>query len=184
MAMGFFIGQQHTQKWFGFLASMYNFINPYVYTDRMRAELLKDVDETRVLDVGVGTGYTTGHMENAVGVDITWDMIRQAGPTYKGSLVLADASRPPFKDGSFTTIISAGSLYYFPDPATAVKGFNKLLKKNGVLLTITPNWRILKTFVHIFSKKDLHEMFENAGFKVERITNQRFLAFFAKGVKL
>lgn len=150
----------------------------------MRAQLLTHVENGRVLDVGVGTGYTTGHMENAVGVDITWNMIRQAGPTYKGSLVLADASRPPFKDGSFSTIISAGSLYYFPAPETAVKGFNKLLKKDGVLLTITPNWRWLKLFVHIFSKKDLKKMFKNAGFKVEKITNQRFIAFFAKGKKL
>lgn len=182
--MGFFIGQRHTKKWFEFLSSMYNFINPFVYTDGMRARLLKEVENGRVLDVGVGTGYTTGHMENAVGVDITWKMIRQAGPTYKGSLVLADASRPPFKDKSFSTIISAGSLYYFPDPATAVKGFNKLLGENGVLLTITPNWRILKFFVHIFSKKDLNEMFKNAGFKVEMIKNQRMIAYFAKAKKL
>ncbi|MFQ5975676.1 MAG: class I SAM-dependent methyltransferase [Candidatus Hydrothermarchaeales archaeon] len=182
--MGFFIGQGHAKKWFEFLSSKYDFINPFIYTDRMREQLLAGVEGGRVLDVGVGTGYTTGHMEDAVGIDITWKMIRQAGPAYKGSLVLADASRPPFKERSFSTIISAGSLYYFPDPEKAVKGFNMLLKENGVLLTITPNWRILKFFVHIFSKKDLQELFENAGFKVEKITNQRRIAYFCKGKKL
>lgn len=182
--MGFFIGQRHAKKWFEFLSSKYDFINPIVYTDKMRKQLLAEVEDGRVLDVGVGTGYTTGHMENAVGVDITWKMIRQARPTYKGSLILSDAAQPPFKEGSFSTIISAGSLYYFPDPEKALRGFNRLLKEKGVLLTLTPNWRILKSFFHIFSKDDLRELFENAGFTVEKIVDQRRIAYFCKGRKL
>ncbi|MFQ6136512.1 MAG: class I SAM-dependent methyltransferase [Candidatus Hydrothermarchaeales archaeon] len=182
--MGLFIGQEHAKKWFEFISSKYNFINPIVYTDKMRGRLLEEVEDGRVLDVGVGTGYTTGHMENAIGIDITEKMIEQANPGYRGALVLADATKLPFKDGSFTTIISAGSLYYLPDPEDTVKKFYNLLKENGVLLTITPNWRILRTFVHIFSKKDLKELFENAGFKVEKIENMRFIAYLCKGRKL
>ncbi len=181
--MGLFVGQAHARRWFEFLASRYNFINRFIYTEKMRRQLLAEVEDGRVLDVGVGTGYTTWHLENSVGIDITLEMIRQAKKRYLGSLVLADAAHPPFKNKSFSTIISAGSLYYIPNPDSTLRAFNRLLKDDGVILTITPSLRILKPFVQIFSSIDLKVLFEKTGFTMERIVSQRNVAYFCKARK-
>lgn len=181
--MGLFIGPARARLFFDFLSKVYDVINPFIYTSEMRDTLLQDVVNGRVLDVGVGTGYTTKHMKEAVGIDLSMEMLRRAKPHYKGSLVLGDASRPPFKPESFTTVISAGSLYYFKSPTEAVRGFKRLLKKGGVILTITPSWRILKLFVHIFSRDDLKEIFSQAGLKLEDIQRMRGIAYYCRARK-
>ncbi|MEE8168610.1 MAG: class I SAM-dependent methyltransferase [Candidatus Hydrothermarchaeales archaeon] len=181
--MSLLIGQKHARAWFDFLSHIYDRINPMIYTEGMRRALLEEVEDGRVLDVGVGTGYTTKHLANAVGIDLNKNMLRTAKDNYRGVLVLGDAANPPFKDGSFSTVISAGSLYYFPSPEDAVKQFHDLLRDEGVLLTITPSWRALKIFVHIFSKRDMENLFKSAGFKLEEIENMRRIAYFCKGRK-
>jgi demethylmenaquinone methyltransferase/2-methoxy-6-polyprenyl-1,4-benzoquinol methylase len=182
--MGLFVGQKQARKWFEFLSSGYNLVNPIVYSWKMREELLREIEEGRVLDVGVGTGYTSGHLKGAVGIDITWRMLRQAREGYNGWLVLSDAAASPFKAGVFSTIISAGSLYYFPDPDKALREFNSLLRDDGVLLTITPSTSLLKPFFHIFSREDLTRLFEDAGFHVQMLKPLRWYALLCKGRKI
>ncbi len=181
--MGFFVGQKRAKRWFEFLSSQYNFINPFVYTSKMKNKLLCELKEGLVLDVGVGTGYTTKDLENAVGLDITWKMLRQATANYKGRLVLGDAANPPFKEDTFSNIISAGSLYYFPDPEKALNGFYRLLKEDGILLTLTPSLKLLKPLFFIFSKQGLKNLFEKTGFQLEKIESISWYATFCKGQK-
>jgi demethylmenaquinone methyltransferase/2-methoxy-6-polyprenyl-1,4-benzoquinol methylase len=142
---------------------------------------MKEVEGKRILDVGVGTGYSSKDFERGVGIDISCEMLRRA-KDYKGSLILADAISPPFKDESFDTVISAGSLYYFPEPTAALKVFRKLLAPKGVLLTLTPSCKILSPFVYVFDKNDLVHRFETSGFKVEKIEKMS-IAYFCKGRK-
>jgi ubiquinone/menaquinone biosynthesis C-methylase UbiE len=181
--MGFFVGQKHARSWFEFLSSNYNFINPFVYTSKMKNKLLSELKDGLVLDVGVGTGYTTKELKNAVGLDITWKMLRQAKANYKGNLVLGDAVNPPFKEDTFSNIISAGSLYYLPDTEKALLGLYRLLKEDGVLLTLTPSLKILKPLFYIFSKTDLKKLFEKSGFFLEKIESIRWYATLSKGLK-
>ncbi len=181
--MGIFVGPARARRFFDFLSKVYDVINPFIYTADMRDTLLRDVEGGRVLDVGVGTGYTTKHMREAVGIDLSKEMLTRARESYKGSLVLGDASRPPFKPESFGTVISAGSLYYFNDPINAVRGFKKLLRDGGVVLTITPSWNVLRIFVHIFKEKDLRKIFKEAGLRLEKIQNMRGIAFYCKAMK-
>lgn len=180
---GLFVGAKKVRAWFDFLSPIYNRINPLIYTQKMRSRLLREIEGERVLDVGVGTGYTTQHLEGAVGIDLNPNMLRQAVESYHGSLVLGDASHAPFKEQSFDTIISAGSLYYFANPLEAMRLFNGLLKPRGVFMSITPNLRALKLLVHIFSREDLERLFEGAGFEVEILENMRGIAYFCKGRK-
>jgi demethylmenaquinone methyltransferase/2-methoxy-6-polyprenyl-1,4-benzoquinol methylase len=178
--MGIFIGSKNAQRFFKRLSRIYDRINPYIYTAEMRETLLKDVEGEHVLDVGVGTGYTTKHLDKAVGIDLIKEMLLRAKPEYMGSLVLGDASKAPFKPQSFDAVICAGSLYYFNSPIGAVKGFRGLLRKGGIILTITPNWRILGVFVHIFKKKDLQEIFRKADMHLEKLQNMRGIAYYCK----
>jgi len=176
------VGQKKAGLWFSMLSGIYDKINPKIYTKEMRAKLIREIEGDRILDVGVGTGYTTGTFEKAVGIDINLKMLRRA--RYKGELILADCMHAPFKKEVFDTVISAGSLYYLPEPEKAMEIFYTLLKKNGVLLTITPSLKILKIFVHIFSFEDLKKMYENAGFQLEKIEKMRSIAYFCKGRKV
>jgi demethylmenaquinone methyltransferase/2-methoxy-6-polyprenyl-1,4-benzoquinol methylase len=181
--MGLFIGPTRARRFFDLLSKVYDRINPLLYTSEMRETLLKDVQKGRVLDVGVGTGYTTKHLREAVGIDLSREMLLRAKPEYRGSLVIGDASRPPFKPQSFSTVISAGSLYYFNSPISAVRGFRKLLRRGGVVLTITPNWRVLSFFVHIFKEEDLRRIFREAELKLEKLQNMRGIAYYCRARK-
>jgi demethylmenaquinone methyltransferase/2-methoxy-6-polyprenyl-1,4-benzoquinol methylase len=181
--MGIFVGSKNAQRFFNLLSRVYDWINPLIYTAEMRETLLKDIKGERVLDVGVGTGYTTKHMDKAVGIDLSKEMLIRAKPGYRGSLVLGDASRAPFKPQSFDAVICAGSLYYFKSPVDAVKGFRELLRGGGEVLTITPSWRVLGIFVHIFKKKDLQEIFRDAGMHLEKLENMRGIAYYCKARK-
>lgn len=181
--MGIFIGSKNARRFFNVLSRIYDQINPLIYTSGMRASLLKDVAGERVLDVGVGTGYTTKHLNRAVGIDLSREMLTRAKPGYKGSLVLGDASKAPFKPRSFDTVICAGSLYYFNSPIGAVKGFKELLSPGGVVLTITPSWRVLGIFVHIFKKRDLQEIFREAGMRLEKLESMRGIAYYCRARK-
>jgi demethylmenaquinone methyltransferase/2-methoxy-6-polyprenyl-1,4-benzoquinol methylase len=182
--MGLLVGSKNAQRFFNLLSRVYDRINPYIYTAEMRDTLLKDVEGEHVLDVGVGTGYTTKHLNGAVGIDLSKEMLLRAKPSYRGSLVLGDATRAPFKPRSFSTIICAGSLYYFNHPVEAVRGFRELLRDGGVVLTITPSWSVLRLFVHIFKKKDLQEIFRNASLKLEKLQNMRGIAYYCKAKKI
>jgi|TARA_B100001971_G_scaffold187851_1_gene188810 demethylmenaquinone methyltransferase/2-methoxy-6-polyprenyl-1,4-benzoquinol methylase len=178
--MGILIGSRNSQIFFKFLSYIYDRINPHIYTSDMRDTLLNDITGERLLDVGVGTGYTTKHLSYAVGIDLSRDMLQRAKSEYKGYLVLGDASSAPFKSNSFDTIICAGSLYYFNSPEAAVRGFKRLLKRDGTILTITPNWPILGIFVHIFKKIDLQRIFHDADMRLEKIQNMRGIAYYCK----
>lgn len=182
--MGIWIGSKRTKFWYNFLSFVYDRINPLIYTEEMRSTLLREVEGKSILDIGVGTGYTTKHLSGAVGIDLNAKMLAHAKRSYSGSLILGDASKPPFKKNSFDTIISAGSLYYFEKPHDALRLFRSLLRENGVFLSITPSWKILKIFVHVFSKKDLQELFSSANFRVEKIENMRAIACFCKARKI
>ena len=54
------------------------------------------------------------------------------------------------------------------------------LRKGGMILTITPNWRILGVFVHIFKKKDLQEIFRKVDMHLEKLQNMRGIAYYCK----
>jgi len=176
------VGQKKANLLFNLLSGIYDWINPKIYTKEMRAKLIQEIEGERIFDVGVGTGYTTRSFEKAVGIDINLNMLRKA--RYRGKLILADCMHTPFKNNVFDTVISAGSLYYLPEPEKAMEIFYTLLKKNGVLLTITPSLKILQIFVHIFSLRDLKRMYENAGFQLEKIEKMRGIAYFCKGRKM
>ena len=86
-------------------------INPLIYPDAMRRELISQIEGERILDFGVGTGYTTRRFVHAVGIDLSMKMLKKA-TDYQGQLVCADLLSAPFKGGCFDTVVSAGSFYY------------------------------------------------------------------------
>jgi ubiquinone/menaquinone biosynthesis C-methylase UbiE len=95
----------------------------------------------RFLDVGCGTGAAVRQAavvaEPAVGLDLSEAMIERArdlaGDLPNVSFEVADASRLPFEDGEFTTVLCTTSFHHYPDPRAAVHEMARVLESGGRL---------------------------------------------------
>ncbi|MER6529508.1 class I SAM-dependent methyltransferase [Streptomyces sp. NPDC001508] len=101
-------------------------------------------DAGRLLDVGCGTGTVTRRIAAArpelqvVGADLTRGMARMAAARLPGRILLADASRLPFPDGTFDAVTSIWLLHLMPDVADArrvVAECARVLRPGGVYVT-------------------------------------------------
>ncbi|MCE5311494.1 MAG: glycosyltransferase [Acidobacteriales bacterium] len=77
--------------------------------------------------------------------------------------------------GAFDTALSVNVLEYMDDPASTLRSLHGVLQPGGTLLALVPEGRWLfgsvdRTLGHRrrFSRRELRELLENAGFKVEK----------------
>lgn len=156
-------GSRRARWFFDRLAPLYDRINARIYRrewlDKVRAIL-----RGRVLDVGVGTGFTTGHLADAVGIDLSAEMLRRA--RYRGALLRADFLRPPFRDASFDTIVLAGSFYYLPNPDDGMSAAARLLRSGGTVVILSPATWVLSPFVPIYAREDYAAFLDRAGLRL------------------
>lgn len=94
-----------------------------------------------VLDLGCGfgefSGIVLGKLE--MGIDINENDLAKAlkGKRYK-KLQWADARSLPFKEASFSTIISVSVLEHIPDVEAAIKEAHRVLKPDGLFAFMVP----------------------------------------------
>jgi len=168
-------GQARTRRFFDWLAPNYDIVNRVIFRPEWRAMVREAFLPGRVLDVGVGTGYTTADVPGAVGIDISREMVSRA-KSYRGDLVLADAMAPPFRTASFSTIVCAGSFYYLPDPVKALLEFHRLLTPGGRIVLLGPEAWFLRPVVRIFVAGDYEVLARRAGLDLERCESLRGVA--------
>jgi len=156
-------GQARTRRFFDWLAPRYDLFNAVIFRPEWRRMLRDLFLEGRVLDVGVGTGFTTNDVPGAVGIDLSREMISRA-KEYGGDLVLADAMAAPFRPGSFSTIVCAGSFYYLPDSLAALRGFYRLLEDGGRVVMLGPEAWFLRPVVRILLRRDYEALSGETGF--------------------
>lgn len=95
--------------------------------------------ESRVLDIGCGTGVLEEKIDGGVqiiGIDITEEMVRLAqGKRIRSltSLNLADGEHLPFKDGSFDCVLSCYVVKYC-NPSQLASEAARVLRPGGVLV--------------------------------------------------
>ena len=95
-----------------------------------------------VLEVAVGTGANLGHYPGDVrvtGIDASAQMLGVAGPrarraTVPVTLLQADATRLPFPDESFDTVVCTFALCCIPDERAALAEALRVLRPDGRLL--------------------------------------------------
>ncbi|ADI31214.1 class I SAM-dependent methyltransferase [Staphylothermus hellenicus] len=89
----------------------------------------------KVLDVGVGTGILTyGLSKSMVGVDPSEKMLLYA--SRRGFLTINSFGEElPFIDGYFDTVIVVVTICFVNDPLKMLAEINRVLKKNGTLVT-------------------------------------------------
>ncbi len=156
-------GSRRARRFFDRLAPLYDAINARLYNPEWLAKV-RAAMQGRVLDVGVGTGFTTGHLSDAVGIDVSSEMLRRA--RYRGYLLRANFVRPPFRDASFDTVVLAGSFYYLPNPKEGMAVAARLLRPGGTVVILSPATWALALFVPIYSRADYESFLAAAGLRL------------------
>ena len=98
-----------------------------------------DLDGLRVLDVAGGDGYWAGQARrrgaDAVAIDIAGAKLRRGAQLASApALVLGDALRLPFDDGSFDRVMSICAIEHFDDGPQALSEMARVLAPGGELV--------------------------------------------------
>lgn len=185
--MGLLVDKQRARVFYRYLSRVYDTVNPFVWTEEMRAEAigLLEIDPSdRILDVGCGTGFATeGLVEESTAVhgldqshaqlEHAWAKLGKYDPV---TFVLGDAERLPYATDTFDVVWSSGSIEYWPHPSTALREFNRVLKPGGAVLVVGPKTpehplaaEIANRVMFFYDKERAQQLFVEAGF--EEITH-------------
>jgi len=149
-----------------------------------------------VLDAGCGTGFYSRQIikkgGRVFGVDISPKMVAKAKEAGVDAVVgnLESISY----NQMFDKALFAGSLEFCDDPSAAIKNSANALKKNGTLVLMAPPKSfldLLYAFFHsrhgfkikLFSKKELRQIMQEAGFEIVSIKKVTLLSIIVKAIK-
>jgi len=181
--MGVLEDKANARLFYKYLSRVYDRVNPFIWTDEMRAEAIDLLDpgpDDRVLDVGCGTGYATeGLLERTQrvhGLDQSvhqmqkaWGKFGKRGPVrfYRG-----DAERLPFRDDTFDHVWSSGSIEYWPNPVDALSECRRVCKPGGRVVIVGPNYpqtgvmqRVADAIMLFYDEGEADRMFAAAGYE-------------------
>lgn len=112
----------------------------------------------KALDVGCAYGFVVDLLErlkyDAVGVDISKYALMRF-KREKKNLLLSDASHCPFRALSFDLITCFEVLEHLQSPMLALRGFEKLLKPQGVLLATTPSVSVAAKIIQFLTRESM-----------------------------
>ncbi len=192
----FLADKKRTMAFYKILSKIYDVINPFFYTNTMRASVvgLAEINQNSyILDVGCGTGYTTEEISRKaadgeiVAVDITLPQLKKAIRRLKSLtnmlFLRGDAENLPFKNNVFGAVVSVGAMEYFQNPKKVVQEMRRVLKKKGKIVIGAPNldWFKKLNLDRIFytpTKDELQRIYKHAGLKVVKVVLNGIETFF------
>ena len=140
----------------------------------------------RLLDIGCGTGANLEMLSqfgSAEGVDVSdeaLDFCRQKGLTVQKGL----AETLPYADESFDITTALDVIEHLDDDVAGLKEMHRVTKSGGYSLIFVPAfmwlWGVQDDISHHrirYTRKQIVEQIEKAGFKVERATYANFTFF-------
>lgn len=177
----FLADKRRAISFYGVFSKVYDAVNAFFYTDTMRdnvAELANIRQNSRVLDVGCGTGYTTeavlkkAPLGEVDGIDLTPQQLRKAASKLKPKKAILNLSRGdtenlPFRDETFDAVVSVGAVEYLPHPKKALQEMARVVKHGGKVVVGGPEseWfrrmSLNKTF-YTPSATEIKELFKQA----------------------
>ena len=105
----------------------------YLESDAMGGILKKPKENTLLLDLGCGTGYSTHTILpsgfRVIGADLSWDMLSQNSADHNLSRVQADLRNLPFRNNTMDIIISISAFNFASEGAKTPAEFRKFIKK-------------------------------------------------------
>jgi len=170
---------------------------PKNYFSGIRNDIIELIqcNNCNILEIGCGEGNTLvelkrqGKAKFVIGIDIV--NLNQSSKLDKFILADIENDNIDLPEEYFDIIICADVLEHLKDPWNALRKIRKFLKPNGILLASIPNIREIKTLISIvikgnfkyvdagildkthlrfFCKKNIIELFESSGYKIEKIT--------------
>ena len=133
--------KEATKRQFGRRASAYAHSASHRHdTDLdLLVEHLKPTSTDRLLDVATGTGFTAVAFRplvgSVVGVDLTWEMLREAEGLRSGrgriGWAVADADALPFADATFTVVTCRRAAHHFVHLEHAIGEMRRVLAVGG-----------------------------------------------------
>jgi SAM-dependent methyltransferase len=142
----------------------------------------------RVLEVGFGSGVALRRTAAivtrglAAGIDYSETMVlqarvRNADAVRAGrvALVRGDASSLPFRDELFDRVCAIQSIYFWPEPVSALAEMRRVLKPRGLLaVAIMPKevlrrWDFTIEEYRLYTGEEVVSMAEQAGFTSVRL---------------
>lgn len=180
--MGLLEDKRRARIFYKYLSTVYDRVNPFFWTEEMRAEALELLDisaDDRVLDVGCGTGFGTEgllqYTQDVHGLDQSihqmekaWEKLGKHDPVrfYRG-----DAENLPFRADTFDVVWSSGSIEYWPHPEEALADIRRVTKPGGQVLIVGPNYptnsfkaRVADAIMLFYGEDEADRMFADAGY--------------------
>ncbi|MFA6006394.1 MAG: methyltransferase domain-containing protein [Candidatus Paceibacterota bacterium] len=142
-----------------------------------------------ILDAGCGTGWFSAKINRfgtVYAVDIEEEALAICRSRGVANTVRADVNSLPFPDNFFDMIVSLDVIYhqYIPSDSRVMKEFARTLKPNGRLMVSVAAHEYLRgphdevnMTRHRYSRKELEQLFADAGIQVERSTYANFFLF-------
>jgi ubiquinone/menaquinone biosynthesis C-methylase UbiE len=182
--MGVLENKARARLFYKYLSRVYDRVNPFVWNEEMRTEALDLLDlepEMTVLDVGCGTGFATEglleRVDEVYAIDQSEHQLEQAYAKFgkQGPPVhfhRGDAERLPFATNTFDVVWSSGSIEYWPNPILALREFRRVLKPDGQVLVVGPNYpdsyltqKLADAIMLFYDEYEADRMFKTAGFE-------------------
>lgn len=175
----------------------------FQYTQDLAISVMSLRRDSKVLDVGCGTGFAVLQLAALVpegkscGIDISRGMIGQAQAKIPEDLservefCEGSSDQIPYPDESFDNLLCTNSFHHYPDPINALKEMQRVLRSGGriVILENAPDlswytwlWdrllRVMETgHVRYYPSRELGDLLRSSGMENVRLChlrNERF----------
>jgi SAM-dependent methyltransferase len=126
--------------------------------------------DTKLLDVGAGTGWLAEHFSDYTGVDGAPEAVEAAQAAGRNVLLADLREGLPFEDASFDGVIAKDVLEHIPDPAALVTEIARVLAPGGIVFASSPDaqkW-VWDDYTHVrpFTKRGFRKLFSDQGLTV------------------
>lgn len=176
------------------------YLTPLAHGGLLKLDLWNEVQNTRIIQRLALRGFRT------TAIDISPMIVKKAksilNPACASTKVLvADAQNLPFRDNSFSTLYTMGTIEHLESPETAIKECFRVLKPGGRAIIGVPycfdpfGFVLCSYFLQFlglypygkerfFSKRRLKAMAEHAGFSIISAEGLLFLPWFLRWMDL
>jgi len=186
-AMGLLQDTATASAWYEAVSSIYDPLVAETFWPRRLQRRLLDTLEVaaadHVLDVGCGTGVTSGLLAERAGrveaLDLSEPQLRRADKPDSVEFVRGDAHRLPYSDGTVDAVVSVGAILYLAEPVAALAEAHRVTRPGGELLvagfnrppfpTLNPIENVAtvanETFFHTWGHGDVETCLTTAGWR-------------------